>query len=286
MPDDAATQPVIQPATDPVGGRAHDPVRAPADPPVPDPAEPSIAGPAPEPADPPAQNPADPSIGGPASGLADPPATARSPLVEAALSAAIVVAKGLTVAFAIDAFVNANSKRLRGKAIRTRAVGYAGALLVVPIAWRLLPDRGRYPRGLDLAVTIPLLLDAGGNALGKYEEAHVDDLVHLANASIVGGVAGALAAPHVDERWQAALIGGGVAVTAAAGWELMEYGAMRLGADGMGLTYDDSMADLAEGFAGALLGALFTLTRVPRSRAERDRHGWRGPLGLRGQRPA
>ncbi|HEX5148867.1 MAG TPA: hypothetical protein VFW02_07285 [Candidatus Limnocylindrales bacterium] len=258
MPDDAATQPVTEPAPEPAGERAT------------------------EPASPPASEPASPPVTEPVTE----PAGERSPLVETALSTAIVIAKGLTVAFAIDAFMNANSKRLRGKAIRTRAVGYAGALLVVPVAWRLLPERGRYPRALDLAVTIPLLLDAGGNALGKYEEAHVDDLVHLANASIVGGVAGALAAPHVDERWQAALIGGGVSVTAAAGWELMEYAAMRLGANGMGLTYEDSMADLAEGFAGALIGALFTLTRVPRSRAERDRHGWRGPLGLREARPA
>ena len=151
---------------------------------------------------------------------------------------------------------------------------------------RLLPGRARYPRALDLAVTVPLLLDAGGNALGKYEEAHVDDLVHLANAAIVSGVVGALAAPHVDERWQAALIGAGVSVTGATAWEIMEYGAQRLGADGMDLTYDDTMFDLAEGMVGAGIGALFTLTRVPRSRSERDRRGWREPLGLTHQRPS
>jgi hypothetical protein len=213
-------------------------------------------------------------------------ATERSPLVETGLAAAIVVTKALTLAFTIDAFVNADSPRLRGKAIRTRAVGYAGALLIVPVVWRLLPERGRYPRALDLAVTVPLLLDAGGNALGMYEDAHVDDLVHAANAAIVSGIAGALVAPRVDERWQAALTGAAVSVVGATLWELAEYGAMRLGAGGMDLTYDDSMADLAEGVLGALLGALFTLTRVPGSRAERERHGWRGPLGLRDRRLA
>jgi hypothetical protein len=213
-------------------------------------------------------------------------ATRRSPVVEAGLAAAIVATKGLTLAFALDAFVNANSPRLRGKAIRTRAVGYAGALLIVPLVWRLLPGRGRYPRALDLAVTVPLLLDAGGNALGLYQEAHIDDVVHLANAAIVSGIAGALAAPHVDERWQAALAGASVSAVSCTLWELMEYGAMRLGAGGMDLTYDDTMADLAEGMLGAVLGAVFTLTRVPRSRAERARHGWRGPLGLRNRPPA
>jgi hypothetical protein len=209
----------------------------------------------------------------------------RSPLVESALAVAIALAKTATVAFAVDAFANADSPRLRGKAIRTRAIGYAGALLVVPLAWWLLPDRGRYPRALDLAVTIPLLLDAGGNALDLYEEAHIDDVVHVANTAIVSGVAGALFAPRVDERWQAALIGGGVAITGATAWELMEYGAFKLGAGGMDLTYEDTMADLAEGFLGAALGALFTWTRVPRARTARKRRGWREPLGLRTERP-
>lgn len=212
--------------------------------------------------------------------------TGRSPHVEGGLAIAVVVAKAMTLIFAVDAFVNANSPRLRGKAIRTRAIGYVGTLLIVPIIWRLIPDRGRYPRALDLAVTVPLLLDAGGNALDMYEDAHVDDLVHLANAAIVSGIAGALVAPHVDERWQAALAGAGVSIVGATGWELMEYGALRLGANGMDLTYADTMADLAEGVLGAMLGAFFTLTRVPQSRAERDRHGWRGPLGLRDQRPS
>ena len=212
------------------------------------------------------------------------PRSQRSPLVESVLSVAIVATKAATVAFAIDAFVNADSPRLRGKAIRTRAIGYAGALLVVPVIWRLLPDRGRYPRALDLAVTVPLLLDAGGNALGLYEEAHIDDLVHLANSAIVSGVAGALFAPRVDERWQAALAGAGVSIAGESAWELLEYSAMRLGAKGMDLTYDDTMADIAEGFLGAALGALFTLTRVPGARDDRNRSGWRGTLGLRRER--
>lgn len=212
------------------------------------------------------------------------PRAQRSPLVETALSVAIVATKAATLAFAIDALVNADSERLRGKAMRTRAIGYAGALLIVPLIWRLLPDRGRYPRALDLAVTVPLLLDAGGNALGLYEDAHIDDLVHLANSAIVSGVAGALVAPRVDERWQAALAGAGVAIAGESAWEVMEYGAMRLGAKGMDLTYDDTMADIAEGFIGAALGALFTLTRVPPARTDRNLSGWRGPLGLRHDR--
>ena len=196
------------------------------------------------------------------------------------LSALNVAAKAVTIVCAVDALVNASSPRLRGKAIRTRAFGYTAALFIVPIAWRLTPKRADYPVALDVAVTTPLLLDAVGNALGLYEKAHIDDAVHLANAAIVSGVAGAVFAPRVDERWQAALAGADVAIAAETAWELAEYGAWRLGADGMNLTYEDSMDDIAESWIGAVIGALVTLTRMPRSKQARTRGGWREPLGI------
>jgi len=213
---------------------------------------------------------------------ADAPADAPAhPRLDAALAAVTLAAKAAAIVCAVDALLNADSPRLRGKAIRTRAFGYTAALFIVPVAWRLHPDRGRYPHELDLAVTTPLLLDAAGNALGLYERAHIDDVVHLANAAIVSGVAGALVAPRVDEPWQAALAGAGVAITAEVAWELAEYGALRLGADGMNLTYEDTMDDIAESWVGAALGALFTLTRMSRSKSDRRRAGWRSSLGLR-----
>ena len=188
---------------------------------------------------------------------------------DAALTAAIVATKAATIGFAVDAFLNADSPRLRGKAIRTRAIGYVGALFIVPVAWRLLPERDGYPRVLDLAVTVPLLLDAGGNAFGLYERAYIDDVVHLTNSAIVSAVAGELLAPHVRDRRLAALAGASVSIAAETGWEIMEYVAMRLGANGMGLTYEDTMADLIEGVAGAAIGAFVTVARSPRDRSAR-----------------
>lgn len=197
--------------------------------------------------------------------------------LDRALDLLIVGAKTATIACAIDAVINAESVRLRGKAIRTRAIGYTGGLFIVPVLWRLLPDRGRYPRGLDLAVTLPLLIDAGGNALGLYEEAHLDDVVHFLNAAIVSGVAGALFATRTDEPWQAALAGTGTAIAGESAWEIAEWLAMKAGADGMHLTYDDTMADLAESTLGAIVGGLITWLRMPRSKAER-RTGWRNAV--------
>ncbi|MGH2477314.1 MAG: hypothetical protein ACRDIL_18835 [Candidatus Limnocylindrales bacterium] len=180
------------------------------------------------------------------------------------LDAANIATKVATIGFGIDAWRNHESPRLRGKAIRTRAVGYSAALFLVPIVWRLLPDRGRYPRGLDLAVTAPLLADAAGNAFGIYDQAHIDHVVHGANAAILAGVAGVLIGPHLDEPWQAALAGAGVAIAGEALWEVMEYLAERMGQEGMHLTYEDTMDDMIATWVGALAGATFTLARVPR----------------------
>lgn len=186
--------------------------------------------------------------------------------LDRALEVAIVATKAATLVCAVDAVVNADSPRLRGKAIRTRAVGYTAGLFLVPVIWRALPDRGPYPRGLDLAVTVPLLLDAGGNALNLYEEARIDDVVHVLNAAIISGVAGALFATRTDEPWEAALAGTGTAIAGEAFWEVAEWAAMKAGADGMDLTYDDTMADITESALGAVVGGLITWLRMPRTR--------------------
>jgi hypothetical protein len=191
-----------------------------------------------------------------------------------------LAAKAATVAFGVDAWIHHEQPRLRGKAIRTRAIGYTAALLAVPLAWRLLPGaRGPYPRTLDLAVTLPLLADAAGNAFGVYQRVRVDDAVHVANAAILAGVSGSLIAPQVDEPWQAALAGGAIAIAAETLWETMEFVAWRLGQEGMDLTYEDTMGDLIGTWIGAVIGALFILTRTPGPKGARKRLGWRAFLG-------
>jgi hypothetical protein len=196
------------------------------------------------------------------------------------LDAVTLAAKAATVGFGIDALLHSDHPRLRGKAIRTRSIGYTAALFLVPMAWRFLPGRrGPYPRVLDLAVTLPLLADAGGNAFGIYERAHVDDVVHVANAAILAGVSGSLLAANVDEAWQAALAGGAIAIAGETLWETLEYVAFRLGQEGMELTYEDTMDDIIGTWIGAVAGALFILTRAPRRRSTGDQRGWRALLG-------
>jgi hypothetical protein len=191
--------------------------------------------------------------------IASPPPTPG----DVAWVATIAAAKATVIALALDAFLNSESPRYRGKGMRLRALGYAGGMLLVPIAWRLRGRRDPYPRELDVAVTLPLLIDAGGNAIGIYRRAHVDDLIHFADGALVASVVGALAAPRVRTSWEAAGVATLAGTAAAAVWEIAEWVGLKVGAKGMDLTYDDTMTDLIETTAGAVLGGVVTLLRHP-----------------------
>ena len=191
-----------------------------------------------------------------------------------AWTAAITTVKAAIVALAVDAAVNSKQPRFQGKAMKVRAVGYIGGLFVVPLAWRLRGRKEPYPRELDMLVALPLLADAGGNAVGIYQRAHVDDAIHFANGALLSGVIGSLASPRARTGWEAAAFATALGTAAAAAWEMFEWTAMKLGARGMDLTYDDTMEDLIETSAGALLGGLATLLRHPtRLRRIPGRHG-------------
>ena len=77
------------------------------------------------------------------------------------------------------------------------------------------------------------------------------------------GVVGAVAVPRSRTAWEAGTFAAAIGTAAAAGWEIFEWVAYRLGARGMDLSYDDTMEDLVETSAGALLGGLITLLRHP-----------------------
>jgi hypothetical protein len=184
-------------------------------------------------------------------------------LSDVAWTAAITTVKSAIVALAIDAAVNSGSPRFSGKAMKVRAAGYLGALFIVPVAWRLRGRPEPYPRELDLLVALPLLADAGGNAIGIYQRAHVDDAIHFANGALLAGVVGSLASPRARTAWEAASFATAISTSAAAVWEMFEWAASKLGARGMDLSYDDTMQDLIETSAGALLGGIITLLRHP-----------------------
>ena len=177
--------------------------------------------------------------------------------------AAITAVKAAVIALAVDAWVNSSAPRYSGKAMRVRALGYAGGMLAVPLIWRLRGRPQPYPRELDMAITLPLLIDAGGNATGIYQRAHVDDLIHFADGATLASVVGALATPRTRTSWEAAGVAALAGMAAAGVWEIGEWVGLKLGARGMDLNYDDTMTDLIETMSGALLGATITLLRHP-----------------------
>lgn len=182
---------------------------------------------------------------------------------DVAWTAVITGVKAAVVALAVDAFVNSRQPRFQGKAMKARAIGYAGALLIVPIAWRARGRSQPYPRELDLLAAMPILVDAAGNAVGLYQNAHVDDAIHFANGALLSGVVGAVVSPRSRTAWEAGAFAASIGTAAAAIWEMVEWIALKLGAKGMDLTYDDTMEDLIETSAGALLGGIVTLLRHP-----------------------
>jgi hypothetical protein len=216
--------------------------------------------------------------------IVPPPARPPTP-GDLAWVAAITAAKGSVIALAVDAFLNSSAPRYHGKGMRLRAIGYTAGLLIAPIAWRVRGRKEPYPRELDLAITIPLLIDAGGNATGMYRRARMDDLVHFLDGAIVSAVVGALATPRTRTSWEAAGVGALAGGALAGIWEVGEWIGLKLGAKGMDLSYDDTMVDLVETMSGGLLGAAVTLLRHPsRLRKVPGRPG--DPVVAAGHEPA
>src|SRR4051794_22205274 len=137
-----------------------------------------------------------------------PPSVGPPSVADVSWMAGITLVKAAIVALAADAFLNSNEPRFSGKAMKIRAVGYAASLFLVPTVWRLRGRREDYPRELDLAVALPLLADAGGNAVGIYQRAHVDDAIHFANGALLSSVIGALASARTRSAWEAAAFAG------------------------------------------------------------------------------
>ena len=94
---------------------------------------------------------------------------------------------------------------------------------MVPVAWRLLGRKARTRASSTSRVTLPLLADAGGNAAGIYQRAHVDDAIHFANGALFTSVVGALVTPRTKTSWEAAGIAAAVGTAAGVAWEIAEW---------------------------------------------------------------
>lgn len=186
-------------------------------------------------------------------------------------------AKVITAACAIEGAIHPNAKRYKGKAMRVRAVGYFAGLGLVPSVWAVQGRTSPYPAGADLAVSFPLLIDAAGNALGIYDDARLDDLVHGVNATVLASLFGAVVSPHLRTREQATAATIAFGVLGELGWEAMEYLGQAFGAKGMMLSDNDTISDIVAAFIGTGLAAAVTWTRW-RPSAEHPLADWGEPV--------
>jgi hypothetical protein len=183
------------------------------------------------------------------------------PWVHGVALVALAAVKAITAACAAEGALHPRAKRYRGKAMRVRAVGYAAGLSLVPAVWVAQRAQRPYPAGADLAVSVPLLIDATGNTLGIYDDARLDDLVHGVNAASLASLFGAVVSPHVRSRQQATLATIAFGVIGELGWEVMEYTAEALGFKGLGLSENDTISDVVAAFIGTGVAAGITWIR-------------------------
>jgi len=173
----------------------------------------------------------------------------------------LAVAKIATLRYVAESVIHPHQPKYRGKAMRVRALGYITGLALMPAAWFLRGRRERFPVVADLAVTVPLLIDAAGNAHGIYDEVRIDDVVHLVNTVSLASLFGAVVSEHVASRDRAAAAVVAFGVLGGIGWEVMEYTAEALGFDGLGLSPEDTIADVTFGIMGSLIAGAITWIR-------------------------
>ena len=109
-------------------------------------------------------------------------------------------------------------------------------------------------------VSAPFLLDTLGNVVGIYDAVDAtDDVLHAVNWVLLVAAFHAFRFRAVDDRRDALLLGYGVGALAIVWWEAMEWAVSEdgfAGADGLALTYGDTIGDLVLSSTGGLLGSI------------------------------
>ena len=112
----------------------------------------------------------------------------------------------------------------------------------------------------DALLAAPFLLDTLGNLLGIYDAAEsTDDVLHFVNWILLVAAFHAFRFRNVADRRDAILLGYGFGALAIVGWEALEWLVSEDGiggADGLALTYGDTIGDLVLSSTGGLLGSL------------------------------
>ena len=175
--------------------------------------------------------------------------------------AVLGLTKAATLTYTLEAVVRPHQPKYKGKAMRIRSLGYLGGLALVPALWAAGDRSERYPLAADIAMTVPLLVDAAGNSLGIYDEARIDDAVHFLNAAVLSSLFGAVISSRMRSREAAAAATVAFGLIGEAAFDGMEYAAERIGFTGLGLSPADTIADMTLAALGTALAAAVTWVR-------------------------
>ena len=165
-----------------------------------------------------------------------------------------MVKAGIMGAFAIALLVPIG--HLEGKGMGFRAPFFCGTALVVPLLQRVRPRRP-YPHVADSLLVAPFLVDTIANLAGIYDNyAVTDDVLHAVNWVLLVLAFHAFRFRAVCDNRDAWLLGAGFGALAIVGWEIAEWVVAETGSAGnLGLTYGDTIGDLALSSAGGTIGS-------------------------------
>lgn len=187
-----------------------------------------------------------------------------------------IAAKAAAIGLAALPLVDADRPGYRHKAMRARALAYPLIPLAIPATWWRRGRPSPYPHAIDLALSLPLIVDAGASAVDLYRIRNFDFGVHAVNTAVAVAALGAGLSPLMPNRWSTAALATSLGISLEALWEVAEWLALKSGEDGMSLTYDGTITDIIASSLGAAVGGLVTAGVLWPRRAEVGAvFGWR-----------
>ncbi len=167
--------------------------------------------------------------------------------------------KAAVLAMLLFAATHTDWDRFAGKAMAGRAVAYPLALLILPAVWWLWRRSRPYPGLADLLITLPFVVDVGGNCLNLYDRiGWFDDACHFGNWAMLLGALAVSLPRELPETVQLGLVAG-LGSTTALLWELMEYETFIKHGTEIETAYTDTLFDMTLGTIGATLAGGFVL---------------------------
>jgi hypothetical protein len=184
----------------------------------------------------------------------------------------IAVKVALAIAFFVAIVIVPDS--VDGKAMPMRAPLFVASAVLVPVIGR----RRRwspYAHTGDMLLAAPFLLDTLGNLFGLYDDyPQTDDVLHALNWVVLVAAFHAFRFRNVGDRRDAVLLGYGFGAIAIVWWEILEWLVSTDGiggADGLSLTYGDTIGDLLLSSTGGLIGSVLAVALLGPGRPHRAR---------------